>query len=75
MSPATRKKLASKFFVGTDFPWNYKKDDPDSGYMFQVKCMKEIFGDDYDETQTTKNFIALLPEDVREKYLKVYKYA
>lgn len=75
MTPATKRALVNKFFIGTDFPWNYKKEDPDSGYMFQVKCMQEIFGSDFDETQTTKNFISLLPENVRGKYLKIYKYA
>ena len=75
MNTATKRKLVSKLFIGTDFPWNYKKDDPDSGYMYQVKCMKEIFGSDFNETVTTKNFIAILPEHVRSKYLKIYKYA
>ncbi len=75
MSPAKKKKLVGNLFIGTDFPWNYKKDDPKSYYSYQVKCMEEIFGADFDETQTTKNFIALLPESSRAKYLKIYKYA
>ncbi len=73
MSPASRKALAGKFFIGTDFPWFYKKDDPVTYYEYQVRCMKEIFGSDFDETQTTKNFIAILPENSRAHYLNVYK--
>lgn len=73
MSPAKRKALIKKLFIGTDFPWFYNKDKPTDGYYYQVLCMKEIFGRDFNETQTTKNIIALLPENERARYLNIYK--
>ena len=73
MSSAKKKKLVNKLFIGTDFPWFYKKEIPDSSYMFQVESMKQIFSSDFNETKTAKNFINLLPENVRGKYLKIYK--
>ncbi len=75
MSTATKQQLLNKLFIGTDFPWNYKKNDPKSSYIYQVKYMREIFGSLFNETTTTKNFIAILPEHIRDKYLKIYKYA
>ncbi len=75
MSTATKKQLLNKLFIGTDFPWNYKKNDSKSSYKYHVKCMREIFGSHFNETTTTKNFIAILPEHVSDKYLKIYKYA
>ena len=61
MSKAKRKALVNKLFIGTDFPWFHKYDDPKGGYQYQVDCMREIFPDEFDETEMAKNFIALLP--------------
>jgi len=65
--------MKRRSFIGTDFPWFYNKEKPTEGYHYQVLCMKEIFGRDFNETQTTKNFIALLPENARAQYLNIYK--
>ncbi len=73
MNKAKRKALVKKIFIGTDYPWFHKQDDPNGGYRFQKECLKEIFPDEFDETQTTKNFIAILPEHVRKRYLNIYK--
>ncbi|GAI43249.1 unnamed protein product [marine sediment metagenome] len=61
MSPAKKKALVSKLFIGTDFPWFYKyvlRGD----YRSQQECMAQVFGDDFDETEMTKNFLSLLPQ-------------
>ncbi len=65
--------MKRRSFIGTDFPWFYNKEKPTEGYHYQVLCMKEIVGRDFNETQTTKNFIALLPENARAQYLNIYK--
>ncbi len=73
MSKAKRKALINKLFIGTDFPWFYNKEKFSDGYYYQVLCMKEVFGRAFNETQMTKNFINLLPEDTRMQYLNIYK--
>jgi len=61
-SPAKRKALAAKLFIGTDYPWFYKKDDPKGGYRFQRECLARVLKEDFDETGMTKRFLALLPD-------------
>jgi hypothetical protein len=63
MSLAKRRALLKKLFIGTDFPGFYdEKDKPRIGYHFQKACMEQVFGNDFDETKMTKNFLNLLPK-------------
>jgi hypothetical protein len=72
LSRAERRALVAKLFCGTDFP-NFTVGrthadaglDPDviaaSDLRFQVHCMQEAFGDDFDEARMVERFLALLP--------------
>ena len=60
-SPAKWKALTAKLFIGTDFPWFYKKDDSKGGYRFQRECLAPILKEDFDETGMTKRFLVLPP--------------
>lgn len=61
LAAAEKSKLQSKLFIGTDYPWFYKPKDPRGGYRFQRDCAARVFGDDFNETRITKNFLKLLP--------------
>jgi len=65
LTPAARKALVDKLFIGTDFPcdWNLDPSLPGHSYNHQVACMRQIFGDDLDEDRMTRHFLALLPDE------------
>lgn len=77
LSTRERGALVDKLFIGTDFPHFWKPDEdesaclqdptivPASHYGFQVECMKQAFGDLFDEDRVAENFFRLLPEKFR----------
>ena len=69
LGKAARKALVRKLVIGTDFPCFYVADNPKSKYLYQARCMRTIFREDFDETRMAMNFINLLPEEFAVKYL------
>jgi hypothetical protein len=61
LKPAQRQALSKKLFIGTDFPAFRDKNDPKIGYLYQLKCIRQLFKDEYDEDQTARGFLKLLP--------------
>ena len=59
LMPALRKVLCDKLFIGTDFPMFAKEN---SFYLHQLKCMRKIFNEDFDQDRTASNFLTLLPK-------------
>jgi len=75
LSRKDRRRLVGKLFVGTDFPhFSVPGEDQsecldgtscvrDSHLGFQVECMREAFGDIFDEDRMVMTFFALLPDE------------
>lgn len=61
LSAAERLALSKKLFIGVDFPAFRTKNDPKIGYLYQRDCVRRIFGEAYDESQTVGRFLSLVP--------------
>ena len=58
-----RRALLDKLFIGTDFPCFRRPDEPQGSYAYQARCMRDLFGDDLDETRMAGTFLSLLPAE------------